>query len=157
MYAHNPALDRIVAEVNRELSLIEGLGKEFLDYQRAYPISDRFLVRARASYLSDFYNGVEKVFRILAQELGTGVPKGDSWHKTLLMDMTLTIGRRPPVISSELATTLLPFLGFRHVVRQAYGFELDQKRIDGLAGNLIPAMERFIEEIRAFLEILQQE
>ncbi len=41
--------------------------------------------------------------------------------------MSLNIGERPPVISRELQGGLLMFLGFRHVVRQVYGFELDEK------------------------------
>ena len=83
--------------------------------------------------MADFYMGVEKIFKLIIEELNGGAPRGEGWHKRLLHTMSLEIkGSRPAVISNELYADLLKFLGFRHVVRQAYGFQLDEKKLDDL-------------------------
>lgn len=91
---------------------------------------DVYLLRAKASFMADFYMGVEKIFRLIGEELNGGLPKGEVWHKKLLRNMTLEIkGVRPAIISDELYQDLVKFLGFRHVVRQAYGFQLDENNL----------------------------
>ena len=99
--------------------------------------------------------GVERIFKIIAEELNGGTPKGEDWHKRLLLDMNLNIGERPPVISRELHGSLLMFLGFRHVVRQVYGFELDEKRLEALSVHFEPVLEKFIKEREAFCQFLK--
>jgi hypothetical protein len=64
-------------------------------------------------------------------------------------------GMRPPVISQKLYLDLLKFLGFRHVVRQAYGFQLDVKKLDEL-GKIFPrTWKRFSHEIKQFCTFLK--
>ena len=58
-------------------------------------------------------------------------------------------GLRPPVISKELYPDLLKFLGFRHVVRQAYGFQLDVKKLDELEKLFLNTWKRFSREIKS--------
>jgi hypothetical protein len=83
--------------------------------------------KAKASFFADFYMSVERISILIASELNGGIPKGEDWHKRLLLDMSLTIGERPPVLSKKLYEELLKFLGFRHVIRHAYGFDLNEK------------------------------
>jgi len=45
---------------------------------------DTYLLRAKASFMADFYMGVENIFRTISEELNGGVPRGDGWHKRLL-------------------------------------------------------------------------
>lgn len=47
------------------------------------------------------------------------------------------------------------FLGFRHGVRQVYGFELDEKRLEALSVYFEPVLEKFIKEIEAFCQFLK--
>lgn len=49
------------------------------------------------------------------------------------------------------------FLGFRHVVRQVYGFELDEKRLESLSIHFEPVLEQFIREIEDFFKFLQDQ
>lgn len=70
--------------------------------------------------------------------------------------MTLEINKiRPVVISNELYLDLLKFLGFRHVVRQAYGFQLDEKKIKELEKIFIKTWKRFSYEIKKFCDFLE--
>ena len=45
------------------------------------------------------------------------------------------INSRCFVANSDLHNSLRPFLGFRHVVRQAYGFHLDEAKLEELASS----------------------
>jgi hypothetical protein len=88
--------------------------------------SSNYLVRAGGSILHDFYTGIEKIFESIAKEIDNRIPMGEEWHSELLRQMTLDIpGLRPPVITASTEKKLREYLGFRHLFRKRYGFELD--------------------------------
>ncbi len=126
-------------------------------FLQKYVYMDKYLLRVKASFLADFYMGVERIFKIIAVELNGGTPKGEDWHKRLLLDMSINIGGRNPVISKELYGNLLKFLGFRHIVRQIYGFELDEKKLDEIASIFESVMDELIREIKKFCGFLQDQ
>ena len=47
------------------------------NFLEKYPSLDRYLLRTKASFLADFYMGVERIFKIIAEELNGGTPKGE--------------------------------------------------------------------------------
>ena len=143
-------LDRITAEIEIELENIVHIAEEFERFQRKYPEVDEFLLRALGSIVADSYNGVEKLCKLVSEECDGGIPEGESWHKRLLTNMRIQIGARPPLISNELYTKLVPLLGFRHVFRQAYGFEIDRNKLTLLIKDLSLVLQQFISEVRAF-------
>lgn len=118
-------LKLMAAEIRVELDRISRLMNEYHDFLGKYSKHmDMHLLRVKASYMADFYMGVEKIFEIVIEELNGGAPKGEAWHKRLLQAMMLEVkGIRPAVISHDLYGDLIQFLGFRRVVRQAYGTE----------------------------------
>lgn len=147
---------RIVSEINAELSNILRLRDEYNEFINKYKTVDRYLLRVKASYLADFYMGIERIFQIIATEIDGGLPQGDEWHKRLLLNMTIEIeGVRPPVISSDLYNRLRPFLGFRHVVRQAYGFQLDETKLEELASSFEKTLTTFSDEVTKFCDTLK--
>ena len=100
--------------------------------------------------------GIERIFQIIATEIDGGLPQGEEWHKRLLLNMTIEIeGVRPSVISSDLYDSLRPFLGFRHVVRQAYGFQLDEAKLEELAASFENTIRNFSDEVTKFCDILK--
>ena len=145
-------LERISAEISAELTSIQQIKAEFKAFLSKYPVPDRFLVRTQASYLEDFYNACEKVFSLVANELNGGLPKGENWHRTLLRDMSITIGKRPPVVSEELYAKLGAFLGFRHLARHLYGFSLDPARLNELCSSFPGIADEFCREIEIFID-----
>lgn len=148
-------IERIVSEINEEIDKLLNLKSEYQEFLKKYPQMDKYLLRTKASYLADFYIGVERIFKIIAEEINGGLPKGENWHKRLLLDMSLKIGQRTPVISKVLYENLLKFLGFRHVVRHIYGFELNENRLNELADIYESVLEGFIKEMEMFCNSLR--
>lgn len=140
---------RLAAEIEEELGSLELLREQSADAPQG---EDSFTLRARGSILHDFYNGVERVFTRIAEELNGGLPQGDRWHQQLLKDMCLEIpGVRPAVIDARLANSLAEYLRFRHVFRNVYGFVLETERMRPLEERLPAVLRAFREQVRAFL------
>jgi len=150
-------LKRIKTEILSELEQVAHLMDEYSDFISKYSgHMDVYLLRVKASFMADFYMGVEKVFRLIVEELNGGTPRGEGWHKRLLHAMSLEIkGIRPSVISIELYQDLLKFLGFRHVVRQAYGFQLEENRLEELEKIFQKTFKKFYREIKKFCNFLE--
>lgn len=140
-------LIRVSGEIESERAGLEKLMHEFHDL----PYADKsYILRAKASIFHDFYTAVERTMRLIAEELNGGVPKGEQWHKQLLVDMTLDLeDLRPPVFSKELFERVLPFLRFRHLFRTMYGYELKADRIRTLEDDF-PAL---VEAVNAALDL----
>ena len=64
-------------------------------------------------------------------------------------------GIRPAVISHDLYGDLIQFLGFRHVVRQTYGFQLDENKLHELEGIFDKTWRRLSREIKTFCNLLE--
>jgi hypothetical protein len=144
---------RLRKEVETELSGLERLRKEHTGVPMG--TADGYMMRARASILHDFYGGIERIFVRIAQELNGGVPVSEHWHRQLLLDMSLELESvRPAVISRELYDLLVPFLGFRHLFRNVYGFVMEGERVDRLDARFDEAFLRLQEELRRFLDWL---
>jgi hypothetical protein len=107
--------------------------------------------------LHAFYNGVENILRRVALELGEGLPGGDDWHARLLRNMTLDIpGLRPPLIGTETRNALEELLRFRHVVRHAYGHDLDWIRVEDLLNRSSNAYDLFVADTMQFVRFLEE-
>jgi hypothetical protein len=84
-------LTRLKAELAHELERLDKLQQELAaeGMEEAHP-------RIIGSILHDFYTGVERIFIRIAEELGEGLPRGEHWHRDLLLVMTLELeGIRP--------------------------------------------------------------
>lgn len=149
-------LKRTGAEILSELLRISQIMKEYREFIELYrEHMDKYQLRVKASFMTDFYMGAEKIFEIISEELNGGAPTGEAWHKRLLHTMTLEVkGVRPAVLSDELYRDLLKFLGFRHVVRQAYGFQLDEEKLSELESIFDKTWKRFSKEIKKFCAFL---
>ncbi|MFP4522103.1 MAG: hypothetical protein ACLFQK_08165 [Fibrobacterota bacterium] len=110
-------------------------------------------VRAEAMYIHDFYNSVENIFKFIAEELNGGIPKGESWHKTLLIEMKSDIPSiRKRIISNELYGMLEEILKFRHIVRNSYGIYLKSVRVRKISVITKKAAEQIKKEISLFIK-----
>lgn len=151
MTRENMALKRIQKEIEDELVLIHRVISEYSSIPEN--TEEWIRIRTKASLLHDFYTGVERIFSRIAQELNGGIPNTEEWHKDLLNDMTLDLDEvRPAVISKKLYDQLIPYLRFRHLFRNLYGFELDWERMKELDENLSRISSQWLKEIHAFLD-----
>jgi hypothetical protein len=113
--------------------------------------SSNFVVRAGGSILHDFYTGIEKIFESIAKEIDHRIPLGEEWQSELLRQMTLDVpGLRPPVISAGTEKKLREYLGFRHLFRKRYGFELDWQKLKKLLLGLPQIRTQLEKEIGKF-------
>ncbi len=147
-------VDRIIAELKAELKNLEKVNAEKQAFEKKYEIVDSYLTRALSSLIADFYSGIERTLKIISEELDGGLPRSENWHKQLLANSRIRLGGRPPVISDATYEALLPFLGFRHVFRSAYGFELDRDRIQSLESKLPRVLDGFLKDIGEFCQWL---
>ena len=117
--------------------------------------SSNYIVRAGGSILHDFYTGIEKIFESIAKEIDDRIPLGEEWHRELLRQMTLDIpGLRPPVITASTEKKLREYLGFRHLFRKRYGFELDWQKLRKLLLGVSQVRTQLEKEIGKFFEEL---
>ena len=102
--------------------------------------------------LHAFYTGIENIFKRIEVEFGEDLPRGDAWHRDLLRAMTRPGRNRPLAISTALEETLRDYLGFRHVFRQAYTFQLKWARMSRLVLACEGTLRRLGGGLDAFLE-----
>lgn len=126
-------------------------------WQQAMTSSDDYYVDATALNLHGFYAGLERLLEIIADGVDQAKPGGAHWHDELLRQMAAEIpGVRPPVLSQETRERLDRYRGFRHVVRNAYTYNLDPEQIGVLVKQLAPTMARVAHELTAFADFLEQ-
>jgi len=150
---------RLQSEINQEILSLEALLRELetLKPRLAQKEISNLDLRAAGSILHDFYNGVENIFRRVAQELNGGLPAGEDWHKQLLTDMSLDVkGVRPPLVSEDLKLKLQKYLGFRHIFRDVCGFHLEQEQIKVMVKEFPRILSWLRREIAAFQEYLDK-
>lgn len=146
---------RLKEEINQEIQELELLVEEIKGLKNRLKTPSTYDLRAAGSILHDFYNGVEAIFRRVAQELNGGLPAGLEWHKQLLKDMSIKIDKvRPPVISDNLRIQLQKYLGFRHLFRNIYGFSLEGDRIRLLSKDIEKVFNNLKKELKDFTAFL---
>jgi hypothetical protein len=136
-----------------EINKLEMLDKEKNALLKRQP--SNYVVRAGGSILHDFYTGIEKIFESIAKEVDKRLPVGEEWHSELLHQMTLDIpGLRPQVITAGMEKKLREYLGFRHLFRKRYGFELDWQKLKKLLLAMPQIRSSLDNEIGKFFEAL---
>lgn len=116
----------------------------------------RIELRAIATMLHEFYNGVERIFERIAISLGEGLPRGSYGHIDLLAQMATTQSNaRLAVIDEPLRTRLEEYLKFRHFFRHAYSYTLEWNRLRWLAEQLDATLQLLREQLQIFFEPLK--
>jgi len=139
--------------IKDEINKLELLDKEKNALLKRRP--SNYVVRAGGSILHDFYTGIEKIFESIAKEVDNRLPIGEEWHSELLHQMTLDIpGLRPRVITAHTEKKLREYLGFRHLFRKRYGFELDWQKLKKLLFGMPQIRSNLENEMGKFFEAL---
>jgi hypothetical protein len=146
----------LAQRINDELAELEQsikrINRAWQAAKRAKTEQDIY-VDSVALNLHSFYSGFERLMEFTAYQLDGGPPKGPSWHKDLLQQMSTDLpGIRPPVITPDSADQLDEFRRFRHVVRNVYAEHLDPERI----GKLVERLSATWRQLRAELEMFTQ-
>ena len=116
-----------------------------------------FYMEAAALNLHGFYNGTERVFQMILRHVDGGKWKGERWHREVLDRVAQgQEGIRPPVISGDIHDSLVEYLGFRHIARNIYGFDLRVPGVTELVERLEPLWKRLRDEFTTFAEFLEK-
>ncbi|AFZ52571.1 hypothetical protein WEU38_10650 [Cyanobacterium aponinum AL20118] len=152
-------ITEIITDIENELSRMNQLEKDIKEtYEKIpqYPELTITLFESLALKLHNFYTGCERIFQIITDELNGGKPSSFDWHRRLLERMANEQNDRPGVITKNTVKQLKDYLGFRHIVRNIYGFELDIDRLETLVNNYFSVWHNFREDINNFLNWLHQ-
>jgi hypothetical protein len=101
--------------------------------------------------LRRFIEEERTLLRAIVTEIDGGIDKTDSWHRDLLAIASRATDARRAIISPETADALGRYLGFRHVVRQAYPVQLDWARMAPLARELRQVAAQVFADLDVFL------
>ncbi len=151
----------LAAEIRQELSSLAHLAEEIpvaWARGRTLPEGDRrAYVESTALRLHNYYTACERIFEKIAGEINGGLPQTPDSHLRLLRTMTVEVpGVRPRVLTPELADRLSDYLRFRHVVRNNYGFELHEERIDPLVHDLAEVSGELQDQLADLLAYLEE-
>jgi hypothetical protein len=149
------ALKSLVEDELRTLERVVDRVREALESLSERPT--QLEVRGLASYLHDFYTGVESIFERIAVRIDGGLPKSAQWHIDLLDQMAeAREGVRPAVIDTRLWGLLKEYLEFRHFLRHAYGYELSWLKMRPLAEGMADIFAQLDRGLREFFRALAE-
>lgn len=155
----------LAAEIRQELASLSRTGHEIeATWARrvsAAPGDRRTYVESTALKLHNFYTACERIFEKVATDVDGGMRQAHDWHLRLLRAMSVDVPEvRPRALSADLAERLADYLRFRHLVRNLYGFELEEAKMHPLVqeiGTVRCDIEREIGDFCTFLEALGRE
>jgi len=102
---------------------------------------------AIATFLHNIYNGIENILKQILISQNIKIPDSPSWHKELL-----NISSSREIISKSLSDELYEYMTFRHFFIHAYGFMMDEEKLEVLTENVQKVWTQFDLEIKTFLK-----
>ncbi len=147
-------IEELREEISIELEYMGATVKESVELLHDFSVKHPAIREktAAAAFLAQFYGGIENILKRIHRYHEIPLPTGDSWH--------LEIFRRfcnppfspfPVIFDDSLATDLLPFRKFRHVVHHGYGFQLDWDRMKEGLEKVNYVNSRFVSSISNYL------
>lgn len=151
------ALERLAGRIRDELAQIERvLERVATGWEQARRSHDDLYLDSVALNLHGFYNGLERLFEVIATVVDGQRPTGERWHQELLEQMATELpGVRPAVISQNTYTQLDEYRSFRHIVRNVYTFHFDPDRMANLVSAAPAVFSQVEAEMRAFADFLE--
>lgn len=117
---------------------------------------DSLYLDSVALNLHNFYNGLERIFERVAENIDEIKPEGLNWHQEILKQMAMEIPKvRPAVISQDLKEELDKYRAFRHIVRNIYAHNFRIVKIKDLMQNIDKVLSELEKELRIFYEFLE--
>lgn len=106
--------------------------------------------------LHNLYSSYEDLFKEVAVTFENNIDRNSGYHKNLLLRMKIAIpGIRPGILSEKSHLILGELMGFRHVFRHAYDYNLSSEKLKSLRGNVLlhyPGIEMDVKNFKKFLE-----
>ena len=137
-----------------EISKIEDLvQKSFVLLEKTKIQEPDFIeLNAIGSILHSYYNGLESIFKLIYKNFDEKPLSSKLWHSELLQAMFTQTEKHSQILSSELFPALKNYLGFRHVFRHSYAYELNWQRLQPLFYEMNENWYSVKKEILNFIE-----
>lgn len=151
-------IKKCITEIKNEIELIDELleSHKLLVEKIKVSFPDQIERSAAATLLHSFYNGIENIFKRIANRIDGKIPTSEYWHQELLNQMGVETEKRNKVISSELLEKLNLYLGFRHFFRHAYAFQFKWDKMKDLIFEINDVYDQFKEEVDVFIKKLER-
>ena len=123
----NSCKEKILLEIEKIDSLIE---KSSVLLNKCNILEPDFIeLNAIGSVLHSFYNGLESIFKLIYKSYNEKSLSSRMWHSELLTEMFKIQENGISLFNKPLLNDLKEYLGFRHVFRHSYGYEMDWNRL----------------------------
>ena len=153
-----PSRQPVFARIRRKLERAEREMANldaYLDRHASAPEDEWARMTLVGTAIANIYNGIEDAMMDVARYIDDAQPKGEAWHQDLLEQSASAIdGVRPALFGRTLYVDLLELKGFRHVVRHAYGIDLQADKVEDNRQRVRRALPAFIDAIAALRTFL---
>lgn len=140
------------AEISSQLAEIE---KIYGRIEERVQAKNQVEVESLSFWLHNLYSAFEDLFEMIARAFENNITSQDHYHIELLKRMTVSIeGVRPALLSQNTFTLLDRLRAFRHVMRHAYVYDLDERQVRLVLEDALELKKSYAKEIEAFLKKL---
>lgn len=106
-----------------------------------------------AFWLHNLYCAFEDIFKVIAEAFENNVDSRERCHSVLLKRMTIEIPEVRPALLSKDAFKLLDNLrSFRHLIRHAYMYDLDARKVGLVHDDALKLKKLYKKEMGAFFK-----
>ncbi len=120
------------------------------------PLDEHEMIHS-AYLLHNLYNAYEDLFQEISVCFENNIERSSGYHKNILMRMKISIpGIRPSILSDESFNLLSELLGFRHVFRHAYNYNLEPGKLQELRKKVNEGRENIERDISLFDHYLSE-
>lgn len=148
----------LLLEMQSDSGAIKKLKQTLMDIQKGESSSHEPSTASQmgmALCLHHLYTAMEEIFLRINKVYDQVPESSKNWRRELLRNMSLNLeGVRPSVISNELLSKVNEYRSFRHIVRHAYDYELDWRRLQPLIQNIFETVHLFETEMEKFKEFV---
>jgi hypothetical protein len=148
----------LASQVEIELEQMAGVVaeiKKFLD-QLGEDEPSGFQKAGAGALMSQFYSGIERIFKRICIYSGVALPTGSRWHTELFKMFCEPGGDVLPVLlDAELEDSLRPYRGFRHAFVHGYAVLLEWREMRPGLISIGDVFAGFRENARRFLATLK--
>lgn len=145
----NSTKEKIELEISRISDLIDKSSVLLSKCKTAAP--DFIELNAIGSILHSYYNGIENIFNMIYKASYGQTLAGTMWHSDLFKNMFEETKEHKAILPQEIMAPLKEYLGFRHVFRHAYGYDLDWSKLEPLFFGLTDNWKAVKEGFTKFL------
>ncbi len=137
----------LLGYLNNQRSTISGI---FDKLKSINPLDEHKIIHS-AYLLHNLYNAYEDLFQEISVCFENNIERSSGYHKNILLRMKISIpGIRPAILSEESYNLMSELLGFRHVFRHAYNYNIEPVKLQDLQVKVIAGRELIEKDISIF-------